>query len=188
MAYYTQAFVYKWTHIPTSKWYIGSRTSVGCHPDDGYICSSKIVKPMILESKNEWTREIIATGAPEEMRALEYTLLETLNAKDDPNSFNLHNGNGKIISIAHTEETKLKISASCTGKPKNTSAQGIERRLEGLRLAVLGKPQSEEHKAKRSAAMSGKTQSEEHKAKRSAALKKYHLNKRINMNTPGVIQ
>ena len=35
----TQAFLYKWTHIPTQKWYVGSRTAVGCHIDDGYICS-----------------------------------------------------------------------------------------------------------------------------------------------------
>jgi hypothetical protein len=40
----TIAYVYKWTHIPTSKWYVGSRTAPGCHPDDGYICSSKLIK------------------------------------------------------------------------------------------------------------------------------------------------
>lgn len=33
----TQAFLYKWTHIPTQKWYVGSRTAVGCHINDGYI-------------------------------------------------------------------------------------------------------------------------------------------------------
>ena len=31
----TQAFLYKWTHIPTQKWYVGSRTAVGCHIDEG---------------------------------------------------------------------------------------------------------------------------------------------------------
>ena len=35
----TVAYVYKWIHIPTGKWYIGSRTRVGSHPDDGYYCS-----------------------------------------------------------------------------------------------------------------------------------------------------
>ena len=29
-------FVYKWTHIPTQKWYVGSRTAKGCHQADGY--------------------------------------------------------------------------------------------------------------------------------------------------------
>jgi hypothetical protein len=48
----TKAYLYRWTHIPSQKWYVGSRTGKGCHPDDGYICSSKIVKPMITENKN----------------------------------------------------------------------------------------------------------------------------------------
>ena len=43
----TVAFLYKWIEISTDKWYIGSRTANGCHPTDGYICSSKIVKPLI---------------------------------------------------------------------------------------------------------------------------------------------
>jgi hypothetical protein len=50
----TVAYVYKWVHIPTGKWYIGSRTRVGSHPNDGYYCSSKTVKPLILANPNEW--------------------------------------------------------------------------------------------------------------------------------------
>lgn len=90
----TVAFVYKWCHIPSNKWYIGSRTATGCHPNDGYICSSKIVKPLILEHPSEWVREIIATGSQEEMLALESSLLQQLDAKNDPMSFNAHNNCG----------------------------------------------------------------------------------------------
>ena len=32
----TQAYLYKWIHIPTQKWYVGSRTAKGCHQADGY--------------------------------------------------------------------------------------------------------------------------------------------------------
>lgn len=32
----TTAYVYRWTHIPTGKWYVGSRTAKGSHPNDGY--------------------------------------------------------------------------------------------------------------------------------------------------------
>jgi hypothetical protein len=39
----TLAYVYKWTHLPTLMWYVGSRTAEGCHPEDRYICSSKSV-------------------------------------------------------------------------------------------------------------------------------------------------
>lgn len=91
----TQAFVYKWTHIPTGMWYIGSRTAKGCHIDDGYICSSKIVKPMILAEPDAWKRTIINTGTPEEMRKLETFMLTGSNAKKDPMSFNRNNADGK---------------------------------------------------------------------------------------------
>ena len=96
----TIAYVYKWTHIPTSKWYVGSRTAPGCHPDDGYICSSKKIKPLILANKQEWKREIIEVGTPEEMLLLEGKILQTLDAKNDSMSFNGHNndGNYKILS------------------------------------------------------------------------------------------
>lgn len=93
------AYVYKWTHLPTLKWYIGSRTGKGCHPDDGYLCSSKIVKPMILESRSNWSREIIAVGSVDEMLFLEAEILETTDAKNDPRSFNQHNGDGKFSRI-----------------------------------------------------------------------------------------
>ena len=90
----TQAFVYKWIHKPTGMWYIGSRTAIGCHINDGYICSSKIVKPMIEEKPEEWERYIIETGLPGEMRKLETRLLVESNAKKNMMSFNRNNADG----------------------------------------------------------------------------------------------
>lgn len=115
----TTAYVYKWTHIPTMKWYIGSRTSKNCHPMDGYICSSRIVKPMILENVDDWKREIIDTGNVEEMLLLETTILETFDAKNDPKSFNQHNGDGKFKNkggVSLTETHKMNLSLSKKGK------------------------------------------------------------------------
>jgi hypothetical protein len=96
----TLAYVYKWTHIPTLKWYIGSRTAVRCNPDDGYLCSSKRIKPLILTNKNEWKREILATGSPEDMLKFEGEILQIFDARNDPRSFNGHNNDGdyKILS------------------------------------------------------------------------------------------
>jgi hypothetical protein len=117
----TIAYVYKWTHIPTLMWYIGSRTARGCHPMDGYICTSKYVKPLILKSKAEWKREIIATGTITEMIALETELLQLLDAKHDPRSFNKHNGDGKF-SVAgkkmgpQSVDHKSKLSESKKGR------------------------------------------------------------------------
>ena len=91
------AFVYIWTHKPTQRWYIGSRTAFGCHIDDGYICSSDLVCKDIQENADEWSRAILAEGHPDEMLALEVALLDKLTAIDNERSLNQTNGTGKII-------------------------------------------------------------------------------------------
>lgn len=127
----TQAYVYKWTHIPTLKWYVGSRTAKGCHPDDGYICSSKIVKPLIKANPEQWRREVVAIGDPVEMLDLESIILEITDAKFDQRSFNLHNGDGKFTTLG-TNNLKgvpkpagfgAKISQAQTGKPMRPNAK-----------------------------------------------------------------
>lgn len=93
----TVAYVYKWTHIPTLRWYVGCRYATGCHPDDGYICSSKIVKPLIKANPEEWRREIIAVGSKVDMLELEHEILTLFDAAKDSRSFNKNNGGGKFF-------------------------------------------------------------------------------------------
>lgn len=87
----TDAFVYKWTHKPTGKWYIGYHKG---DINDGYICSSKIVKPMVENNPEEWERIILDTGTKDDMYKFETSLLKGNNAKHDPMSFNKHNNDG----------------------------------------------------------------------------------------------
>ena len=87
-------------------WYIGSRTATGCHPDDGYICSSKIVKPMIIENQSEWKRLILRTGSPDSILKLENRFLRYVDAKNDPKSYNKHNGDGIYVSIGDNNPMK----------------------------------------------------------------------------------
>jgi len=117
----TQAFVYKWIELDTGKWYIGSRTSKGCHIHDGYLCSSKIVKPMILANPSNWKREILVIGEPQYIRELEEKYLTTYNAAADSISYNQHNANAKFNGacrkgIKESEELKKKKSIRQTGK------------------------------------------------------------------------
>jgi len=142
------AFVYKWTHKPTLNWYVGSRTAKGCHPEDGYICSSKVVKPLIESNPQDWERQIIALGNAKEMRMLEIEILELADAINDPRSFNQTNGNGmansgKKFSVAH----KANLSASIT------KAMNRPETKERLRAANIGKTLSEETKRKKSEKM-----------------------------------
>ena len=95
----TRAYLYKWTHKTSHMWYVGSRTRKNCHPGDNYICSSKSVKPLIINNRNEWVREILCIGLPKDIRVLEARYLTKLDAKNNPMSFNKHNGDGKFSSI-----------------------------------------------------------------------------------------
>lgn len=117
-----QAYVYQWTEKSTGMWYIGSRTKKNCHPDDGYICSSKVVKPLIEKNPKNWVREILFIGDPKEAIAMESKLLCDVDAAKNPMSYNQHNQNMKWTRLGckDTPEVLLKKSKARTGS-KNPS-------------------------------------------------------------------
>jgi hypothetical protein len=168
----TTAYIYKWIHLPSQKWYLGSRTAKNCHPDDGYICSSKLIKPLILSAPNEWKREILAEGTPESIINLEAEMLTTLNAKNNPLSFNMHNGDGKFTTagVNLSVNWKSNISKSLTGKkkPEKSKENYIKANRKKAKdpdfIAKLKKPKPKEHGQKVSKALSGIPKSEEHKS------------------------
>lgn len=151
--YHQICFVYKWTQLSTAKWYIGSHTSKTAHPDDGYICSSKIVKPMILENPNDWVRSILETGTAKTMVELEHELLTCLNAAKSEYSYNRTNGSAKFSSngFIHSNEAKCKMS-----------------------IARKGVSKSDEHRVNMSNASKGKTKSDTHRANMSKARSLQH--------------
>jgi hypothetical protein len=91
------AYLYQWTHLPTGKYYIGSRTAYGCHVDDGYICSSTIIHDEIVENPQDWSRVILATGLANDILHLEQVILNQLDAATDILSLNQTNFKGVII-------------------------------------------------------------------------------------------
>ena len=108
----TVPYLYKWTQLSTKKWYIGSKIRQGWNPGrhEEYICSSKIVKPMIIENRSDWVYEILCIGEADYIKNLEKSMLVFLNAKDDPHSFNQHNGDGiyNRFGIKESKETREK--------------------------------------------------------------------------------
>ncbi len=128
----TQAYLYKWTELSTGKWYVGSRTAKNCHPEDGYICSSKTVKPLILANPENWEREILVISDSKYIRELEVNYLKAFNAVKDKQSYNKHYGGSTFTSFGESpsEETRKKISES----------------LKGERNPNYGKPCSEQRK------------------------------------------
>jgi hypothetical protein len=128
----THAFVYKWTEPSTGKWYIGSRAKKGCHPNDGYLCSSKFVKRLIEANPADWKRDIVLMVSPEDAVPYETGLLQGLNAKHDSMSYNLHNGDGKFSMAGKTGWWK--------GKPAwNKGKTGIYTSEQLKKLSEKGK-------------------------------------------------
>jgi NUMOD3 motif len=153
----TRAYLYIWSEISTNKWYIGSKTSKGCFPGDGYICSSYYVKPIILENPENWKQTILCIGDQHYIRELEYKYLITLDAKHNPLSYNQHNGDGKFSRIG--------ISPWNKGKTGIYSAEAIAH----LSAINTGKKQSAETIIKKTASQTGATRSNEAKQNMSNA-------------------
>jgi hypothetical protein len=162
-------YVYKLTHTPSLKWYVGSRTAKKCHPQDGYMGSSKVVSQLVKSNPSEWEKTIVATGSKEEMLELETEILQTLDAKNDKRSFNQHNNDGLPMPLVSepwnkgkktakwSEERKLQRSLSMTGKTSNAKGSKWSDESKKLRSEVgndahIGMKRSDETKQKQSEA------------------------------------
>jgi len=159
------AFLYKWTELTTNMWYIGSRTAQGCGPSDGYICSSKSVKPKINGHANNWKREILVIGESTYIRELEAKYLTLLDAKHDPMSYNMHNGDGKFT----TAGKKMPRSKESIEKQRKTSTGMKKPAGFGEMISKRNSDPSLATRKKMSAASTGRVQSETARAKNRVA-------------------
>ncbi len=183
-----EAFVYCWTNTETNQLYIGSHKG---NPDDGYVCSSKVMLEDYMRDRIVFSRQIIATGSFEDMRAFEETLLDSFDVKHDSQFYNQHNGNGNFYLKRQTVEARRKIAESKKGKPRpdlaernRTVRQGfaspdfIRPVLTGDKNGMYGRNHTDESKKKMSLNSKGKgkgvSKSPEHKEKiRQAALRRW---------------
>ena len=186
----TEAFLYKWTELSTGKWYVGSRTAQGCNVHDGYICSSKYVKPMIIENIDNWTRTILVVGTPTYIRSLETLYLQLINAKADAMSYNRSNADADFLNTSrehnpmfgkkHSDISRARMSIAGKGKKRSATAC---RNISESHVRLRYGPCSDTRKEKISAANKGrpsekkgkpgKSPSEETRLKLSVANKKY---------------
>ena len=174
-----QAYVYQWTEKTTGKWYIGSRTRKGCHPGDGYICSSKTVKPMIEANRENWIRDILFVGNPIKALEIESFVLCEMRAKDNDTSYNLHNQDMKWSRLGCKDTPEVKLKKSKARKGENNPSFG--KRGENSPNWGRKNPMSLETRAKLSATLKGKPgwnkgkkcgpPTEEQRKKQSIALK-----------------
>lgn len=115
----SEAFLYCWTDHATRKLYVGIHKG---KPDDGYVCSSKVMLEEYGKRPNVFTRQIIAEGAYDDIRVLERVILSSIDAKNDAQFYNQQNGNGDFYLKQHTDKSKRIIGeknrAKLTGRPK----------------------------------------------------------------------
>jgi hypothetical protein len=170
-----EAFVYCWTDHKTNKLYVGSHKGSS---NDGYICSSKLMKEQYNKRPQDFTRQIIAEGEYKIIRNLESKILQSVNAKINEDFYNQSNGTQDWYLKYHTEqskekmrqnnsrpwlgknrseETKRKMSQSMKGKKHKPHYGRIvsEQSKEKNRLSNLGRIISEEQRKTHSIAMMG---------------------------------
>lgn len=150
----TRAYLYKWTELSTGMWYVGSRTAKNCHPEDRYICSSKIVKPKIRSNPSDWKREILCIGDPKYIYLLEGKYLGLLDAKSDTMSYNQVNSY-PLIGVIGKPSPYKGIKRGPNPPEWINPQKGIKRGPNGTKGRKRG-PQSEEHKLKRANSRRGK--------------------------------
>jgi hypothetical protein len=136
-----------------------------------YICSSEIVKPLILANRAEWCYEILAIGPAWYIRQLETKFLLLLDAKNDPMSFNQSNASfdpGNRLGRKESLETRRRKSAARIGDKnpmygkrgensphwgKKHTEESKEKTREKLKAYAKNRPS--EHNLKISAALTG---------------------------------
>ncbi len=82
------AFVYGWRNKTTGRIYIGYHVG---KEDDGYICSSAEMQADYQKQPENFVRMILFRGTREQCYDVEHNLLKLVDAKNDPQFYNLWN-------------------------------------------------------------------------------------------------
>jgi hypothetical protein len=147
-----QPYVYRWTNIITGMYYIGSHTARGSYPGDSYICSSKIVKPLIIANPTQWIKSFLYIGTTkEEVVCKETEYLKRCDARNDPLSYNQHNGDGRFIVKFNSPEARIKMSIAKKGKsiPWNKGKQMPEEGVRKMANSLKGREPWNKGKSKK---------------------------------------
>jgi len=125
-------YIYRITD-QNGKWYIGSRTAKNCNPNDlgsKYFTSCREIHQSFKQNPRQWRKEILYIGTlDDDIQDLEGLILETIDAKNDPMSYNKHN-NEKL--------TEAGWNSSKAGKLGIQKMSRADRRRGGLKNGVSG--------------------------------------------------
>ena len=175
------SFVYKWNDIGTGKMYIGVHKGT---PDDGYVCSSKYMLEEYDKRPNDFIREILQYGDYKECRLREIELLREVDAVHNDLFYNRSFAQG-AISMDKTPEHREKLRLANLGKKQSEETKAKRKlykhsseALSKISATHKGKPKSEETRLRMSLAAKGKPKSDQHRENNSKAQKLVHMNKK----------
>lgn len=146
-------FIYIWLDTKHKRYYVGRHWGT---TDDGYICSSRMMRQAHKRRPEDFKRRIVSfiyTNKQdlniEEQRWLDMIQKEELGKRyynktkksDTPS----------MLGRKHSKETKQKISDTCRGRQFSDYAKQRQREV------MIGRVQSEEEKAKRVASLTGRS-------------------------------
>lgn len=90
-------YVYELKDKETGKWYVGARTAKNCKPEDlgiSYFTSSRVVSVLFKENPERFSKKILVVGDEEYVIKVESSVLKFRDARNDENSYNMHNSDG----------------------------------------------------------------------------------------------
>jgi hypothetical protein len=131
-----EAFIYCWTDTNRNMLYVGTHKGT---PDDGYVCSGKLMLEEYNKRPQDFKREVMAFGSYNDMINFETKILKATNAAEDKSFYNQHNGDGNFFNKGHTEATraKLKIARNKrTDKPNAGKHPSVEARAKQSAAAI----------------------------------------------------
>lgn len=158
-------YIYKITHTPTKRYYIGQHKS--SEFDDSYWGSGHIIRSLYEKHpKEEFTREVLAWAeTPEELNDLEMKFVDVASLKNNK-CLNLKTGGG--VGSVYSKVVREKISKSLKGHTSYWKGKKLPE--EAVRKMKLAKQDvSKETRRKISEAKKGQKPSEEAKKKMSLA-------------------
>jgi len=178
------AYVYKLTDTITGKWYIGARTAKNCCPEDlgvSYFTSSKTVEPLFKSQPNRFEKQILISSEDAKyIISVESGILMLRNAKNDPQSYNMHNGDGKP-DVTKTNARKVE-GARKSGELNKLLKRGYFKPGQSSKAGKLGCAHNKKFKKgifkDGNASYAGKKASEKHKLNGTGVFNKEEATKR----------
>lgn len=179
-------FLYRWTDNLTGMMYIGVHKGT---PDDGYICSSKIMMPEYRKRPTDFTREIISSHKTySDVREQEIALLTEVDAAKNPLYYNRHNGGSTGFNTAGRvmpqNEREMRSTALKGRKKSYSSWKGKTHSTETKQKIAEARAKqvySEESRRKMSATRTGRKMSHEQKENIRQGTLKFHRDKNASL-------